>query len=72
LNLIYDKIKPAPKTRSFKYSDLTRHVAVIGGAIMMMSTPTPDEVLKSEPTAKVNVKHSNKAPAAPKEVKKAK
>lgn len=59
--LLNDKVKPAPKTRGFKYSDLTRHISVIGGAIFMMTTPSPDEVLRAEPTAKVNVKLNNKA-----------
>lgn len=39
--LINDLIKPAPKTKSFKYSDLTRHISVIGGALFIMATPAP-------------------------------
>lgn len=54
--LLENKIKPAPKTRGFKYSDLTRHMSVIGGALFMMCTQTPAEILKEDPTAKVQKK----------------
>jgi len=39
--LINNLIKPAPKTKTLKYSDLTRHISVIGGALFIMSTGVP-------------------------------
>ena len=38
----------APKTYGFIYSDLTRHISVIGGALMLLSTEMPDDEAEPE------------------------
>jgi hypothetical protein len=50
--LLNDLVKPAPKTKAFKYSDLARHVSVIGGALFIMAT--------EEPVAPVQIKKGKK------------
>lgn len=34
---LVDYIKPAPKSKAYKWADLTRHISVIGAAVLMMS-----------------------------------
>ena len=34
---LVDYIKPAPKSKAYKWADLTRHLSVIGAAVLMMS-----------------------------------
>lgn len=34
-----EHIKPAPKNKSYKWADATRHVSVIGAALLIMSAP---------------------------------
>lgn len=34
-----DYIKPAPKNKAYKWGDLTRHISVIGAALLIMSAP---------------------------------
>ena len=41
---IIDHIKPAPKNKNYKWADLTRHLSVIGVAILMMAaSPVKDQ-----------------------------
>ena len=46
LIILYDNpyltqhIKPAPKSKAYKWGDLTRHLSVIGGAVLMMAAPS--------------------------------
>ena len=37
--LVTEHIKPAPKNKSYKWADTTRHVSVIGAALLIMSAP---------------------------------
>ena len=41
---IIDHIKPAPKNKNYRWADLTRHLSVIGVAILMMAaSPVKDQ-----------------------------
>ena len=41
---IIDHIKPVPKNKNYKWGDLTRHLSVIGVAILLMAaSPVKDE-----------------------------
>lgn len=37
--LLVNYIRPAPKSKSYKWGDLTRHLSVIGVAILIMAAP---------------------------------
>lgn len=37
--MLVDHIKPAPKSKAYKWGDLTRHLSVIGVAVLIMAAP---------------------------------
>lgn len=41
--LLVDYIKPAPKSKAYKWGDLTRHLSVMGVAVLMLAAPTMEE-----------------------------
>ena len=46
---IIDHIKPVPKNKNYKWADLTRHLSVIGVAILMMAASPVKEESDAEP-----------------------
>lgn len=47
--LLVDYIKPAPKSKNYKWGDLTRHLSVIGAAVLIIAaSPSKKEELNVE------------------------
>jgi hypothetical protein len=47
--LLVDYIKPAPKSKNYKWGDLTRHLSVIGAAVLIMAaSPSKKEEVDEE------------------------
>lgn len=46
--ILKNKIKNPPKSKAFDYSDLCRHISIIGGALMIMVTPMPADAKVAE------------------------
>ena len=47
--LLVDYIKPAPKSKAYKWADLARHVSVIGaGVLIMAASPSKNEEVEEE------------------------
>lgn len=52
--LLIDYIKPAPKNKNYKWADLTRHLSVIGVAILLMAASQVKDTNEEEAEDKKN------------------
>ena len=52
--LLVDYIKPAPKSKAYKWGDLTRHLSVIGASVLLMAAGPGEKEVDEDTYKKTN------------------